>query len=285
MPATKSMDALETLYYLIRTESSCVRFGDGELSILTNTGHPGFQKNSDELRARLQEVITTKNNKMLVCLTGTVNYKTLAIYTSRAQYHFRNVIFLFHKYLASIINPNSIYGDTQFTRPYMDTLNKEYASKIFELTKKLFADKVLVIIEGSKTRFGLGNDLLSSSKNSLRIVAPATNAFDKYDEILQQALIVGSKLKSDTSSTDILFLIALGPTSKPLVLDLTNAGYRAIDIGHLDIEYEWYLRGARTKIPIPGKYVNETKEGDVWSENENLDFVKYNHEVIAKIES
>ena len=34
-------------------------------------------------------------------------------------------------------------------------------------------------------------------------------------------------------------------------------GYQALDVGHIDIEYEWYLRKATNKIPIEGKYVNE----------------------------
>ena len=47
-----------------------------------------------------------------------------------------------------------------------------------------------------------------------------------------------------------LILIALGPTATILAYDLYKLGYRAIDIGHIDIEYEWFLRKANTKIPI-----------------------------------
>jgi len=34
-----------------------------------------------------------------------------------------------------------------------------------------------------------------------------------------------------------------------------------LDIGNIDIEYEWFLRGAKERIAIPGKFTNEAKEG------------------------
>ena len=35
-------------------------------------------------------------------------------------------------------------------------------------------------------------------------------------------------------------------------------GYQAVDIGHVDIEYEWFLKSATTKIRIDGKYMGES---------------------------
>ena len=51
---------------------------------------------------------------------------------------------------------------------------------------------------------------------------------------------------------DCLFLVALGPTATVLAYDLTKHGAQAIDIGHLDIEYEWFR--ARKGIRVPVKY-------------------------------
>lgn len=282
MSKIQTMGAIQTVQYLLNSNSSCVRFGDGEFSILTGMGHPGFQKASDELKNKMEQVLQTKQENVLVCITG---FQNLKIYNSRAKYHFRNVMVLFYKYFSKILSENVLYGDCQFTRPYMDTLNREYAEKIFDGVKKIFKNKKLIIIEGDKTRFGLGNDLLKDACQVERILAPAVNAFDKYDQILGKALEIGARNKNlnAENKVEVLFLLALGPTAKPLVLDLINAGYRAIDIGHLDIEYEWYLRGAKKKIPIPGKYVNEAKDGKEWSENPEFDFEQYNREVVARI--
>ena len=34
----------------------------------------------------------------------------------------------------------------------------------------------------------------------------------------------------------------------------------ALDIGHIDLEYMWYLKGEKEKTPVEGRLVNETEE-------------------------
>ena len=46
-----------------------------------------------------------------------------------------------------------------------------------------------------------------------------------------------------------------------LAADLSNEGLWAIDVGHLDVEYEWYKNGVKEKTAIKGKYVNEVSDG------------------------
>jgi len=62
-------------------------------------------------------------------------------------------------------------------------------------------------------------------------------------------------------SKDYLVLLAVGPTATVLAADLSSKGYQAIDIGHIDIEYEWYLHHATHKVPIKNKFVNEAGAG------------------------
>ena len=38
--------------------------------------------------------------------------------------------------------------------------------------------------------------------------------------------------------------------SSEAACDLYNLGYQAIDIGHIDIEYEWFLRNATKNIKV-----------------------------------
>lgn len=93
----------------------------------------------------------------------------------------------------------------------------------------------------------------------------------------------GIKRKKGDKPEDILFVLALGSTAKLLTYDLTAKGYRAVDVGHLDIEYEWFLRGAQEKIAISGKYVNEAKDGEVWLENSDLNLEQYEKEIVARV--
>ena len=77
----------------------------------------------------------------------------------------------------------------------------------------------------------------------------------------------------------MLFLIALGPTATALAYDLFKAGYQAIDIGHVDVEYEWWRMGARRKVKLERKYVNEVPNGNLVADAGE----EYNKQIIAKI--
>ena len=278
------LDSRATLDYLLDNNCSCVRFGDGEFSILLNKNAPGFQRATEALVDQLKRVISTRRQDLLICVPAVLLGSDLSVYTSRAKYRFRNFAVMFYKYLQDVLSINALYGDSQISRPYMDTQNKEFASEIFAKYKKLFFGKRLIIIEGDKTRFGVGNDLLQEANEIKRILCPSVDAFVCYPQILAAARDIISEFSKEERQ-EVLFLIALGPTAKPLVLDLTLEGYRAIDVGHLDVEYEWFIRGATSKIMIPGKYVNEAKDLEKWKESPNLDLVLYNREIVAYIKS
>ena len=59
---------------------------------------------------------------------------------------------------------------------------------------------------------------------------------------------------------DKLILLSLGPAAKVLAYDLFLAGYRVVDVGHVDMEYEMFLRGETKLTKIANKYVNELNE-------------------------
>ena len=129
----------------------------------------------------------------------------------------------------------------------------------------------------------MGNDLFDNIKSIERILCPAEDAFNKYNEILNE-------IKKVENSK--LILLALGPTATVLAYDLHRLGYKAIDIGHVDIEYEWYLRKAETKIKIPSKYMGEQGVMGANTESklerlniEDVDDDNYKKQIIAKITS
>ena len=63
---------------------------------------------------------------------------------------------------------------------------------------------------------------------------PNKHAFSEYESILSRLM------DYDKSYTHILMC---GPTAKVLVADLTKAGYRALDLGHLAKSYDWHKKG------------------------------------------
>lgn len=164
------------------------------------------------------------------------------------------------------------YYNAFISRLYSEMSDKSCAENWFKKVKRIWEDREVVIVEGDKTRFGVGNDILDNAKSIKRILAPNESAFDKYDEIVQEC---------NKCDEEVLFLIALGPTATVLAYDLTKYGYQAIDIGHFDIEYEWFLRGIKEdKVAIEGKYTNEVVGGDDVADI--LDN-KYKNEIITMV--
>lgn len=71
----------------------------------------------------------------------------------------------------------------------------------------------------------------------------------------------------------------MGPTAKPLAYELALTGRQALDIGNLDVEYEWFLLGVTQKVKIEGKYTSEAKGGRVVSDIVDS---SYENQIIAK---
>ena len=51
--------------------------------------------------------------------------------------------------------------------------------------------------------------------------------------------------------------MAIGPTATVLAADFSKSSIQTIDIGNIDIEYEWFLHNATDRIIIDGKFTNE----------------------------
>ena len=193
--------------------------------------------------------------------------------TDKAKKYWIKYLNLNRGKIYKILDKNKEYYDTQVTRLYIDLKDKEKVRNRFEKIKLLWKDRKIVIVEGEKSRLGVGNDLFDSAISIERIICPSVNAYLMYEEIFKEIT------KQDKSK---LILIALGPTATVLAYDLSKAGYQAIDIGHLDIEYNWYLSGATKKEAVAGKYVNEVGGAPQIEIEEDI-LTKYNSEIIEYI--
>ena len=226
---------------------SVARFGDGELRIMEDVPSDFFQKNDKKLANSLIRVANEKNKNLIVCLPKPL--RTLGGLNFRARLFWISNIYWNRRAWKKYVDLNRAYGDTQITRPYIDYKNKALAEGRYRNLKRIWDGKKICIIEGERTHLGEGNDLLDNSKEIKRILAPAKNAFEEFDEILEKAKRIDE---------DFIFLVALGPTATILVSELSKLGRVAFDVGHVDVEYEWMSGGAKRKIAIDGKAVNES---------------------------
>ena len=257
------MSICETLEVIKENSLSVCRYGDGEFKIMDGE-EIFFQLQNSSLSQRLKEVIQSKENNLLVCLPTFLDRRHGILPRVKgtkeewrrclnAQKYLDDILARKRRKWYGYLDLNREYGNALITRCYVSESDSD-ASIYFSIWKTIFIGRKVLIIEGEKTRFGVGNDLLSGCVSVRRILCPARNAYDVYDRILQTVL--------DLHNEKELCLIALGPAATVLAYDLSIYGIQAIDIGHLDIEYEWFTRGDRTHKRIEGKFVSEAKDGD-----------------------
>lgn len=255
----KIFNCEDSIRYILETRCSVSRYGDGELSMIfnqydTRERKSHFQRYDRDLAKRLEEILTNVEDDRInhkIGLPGCILNPSYM--TGRARRCWERYAVINFKLLDPFIDKNTEFLDACFTRFYIEHKNKSQAITLVNSMKEIWRGRNIIIVEGEKTRLGVGNDLFSEALSIKRILCPSTNAWSKCEDILDliKTLI--------PSGNDCVLLLALGMTATVLAYDLAKLGYQAIDIGHVDIEYEWMLRKAKSKIPIPGKYTNESK--------------------------
>lgn len=265
-PTVKNIE--QTLRDVLAQSPSISRYGDGELDIMVGRSIP-FQTYDKRLADKMKAILQTDDPSFFVCINDVFEDYSYLTETSQ-EYYERHLRYNRHLWYR-LLKKNKTYYCTQMTRPYMGLKDKSQSSLYFDLLKQIWSGKDIVIVEGDKSRLGIGNDLFAGANSIRRILAPSKNAFTYYDEIIAEV----KKLDKN-----ILLLLALGPTATAMAYDLYLEGYRAVDLGHADIEYEWYLMGATTKVPVKNKYTNEAIGG---TDVTNLEDEVYLSQIIAQI--
>lgn len=243
----KVLDIKDSLLHVLNRRISISRYGDGEILLMEGYGI-GFQQSNPELASRLKQIVQFPIPNHQVCIPGV--FSSLASFNKETRKFWGNSIYhgnwltLFNKYFQG-----GPYLNSYISRFYEPLADKTKATEYINIWRQIFQDRNLLLVEGAGSRLGIYNDLFSGVSSIKRIVCPAENAFDHYQEILETTL---------QHASGQLVLIALGPTATVLAYDLAAQGIQALDVGHIDIEYEWHKMGAKKKVTVPGRYVNET---------------------------
>lgn len=258
---------------IVNENCSMARFGDGEFAAIVGRVRHKFQTVTDEkLGQRLLEVLHAREEGLLIGIAN--NYGSLQRYNDQAKREIRRYLKRdVRREHLGLLERDACYYDAYVTRPYVMYADNETdaPARRFENLKRIWEQRDCVFVEGAQTRMGVGNDLFDNVGSVKRILAPAVNAFKVYDELYHACI------QQDKNS---LFLLALGPTATVLAYDLHKAGFQAVDVGHVDLEYEWFLRGEGHRTPVEGKYNNEIAGGD---EPQDITDKYYRAQVIADL--
>lgn len=244
----KIMSSMDSIRYIIDHKCSLSRFGDGELDSIEGKGGE-YQHPSPRLSKMLLECLQSDLPNHKVAIPNHLNH-----YDGKPKQGFwTNYVVGHHKKFLHWLSFDKVYLDTQLTRFYYEHKDKSHCAEHIGLIKKIWEGRDVVIVEGAKTRSGIGNDLYANAKSIRRILGPALSGFSKYDDIYD--FIINNVGK------DKLILLSFGITATVLAYELAKLGYQAIDLGHLDIEYEWFRMGAKDRVPIKGKFTYESEDG------------------------
>ncbi|PFH85601.1 SP_1767 family glycosyltransferase [Bacillus sp. AFS088145] len=265
-PSVKTTD--ESLNLIVQKKCSISRYGDGEFNLM-NGQSLRFQPYSKELSLRLREIIKSNQENHEVLIPNIFNNVDWC--TERSRNYWVRYLNLNRSKIYKLLQRDKIYYDSLVTRLYIDHKDKSQSEFRFKTIKKLWNKREVIIVEGEQSRLGIGNNLFDNAKSIKRILCPVTNAFERYDQILEEVKKHGQSK---------LVLIALGPTATVLAYDLASIGYHAVDIGHIDIEYEWFLNNAVEKEAIKNKYVGEVPDG---TEVHGINDIKYENEIVTRI--
>lgn len=248
IPTVKFYTNKEVVELITKKKKSLSRFGDGEFIWMSGEDISSFQDYSPEFARDLIKAFKSENKNLLIGIPyGVFDASKCNFY---AKMHWKIIGTDFLPRLLKFIDRDRIYCDASITRPYIDYRDRKFSKEIFDLLKSIWDKKDIVIVEGEKTKLGMGNDLLNNAKSIKRIICPAENAYNKLEEIK-------NSIRTNVSK-ETLILGALGPTASILAAQLCEEGYQFVDIGHVDIEYMWFQKHAILRETVEGKYVNES---------------------------
>lgn len=228
----------ETIDELLHTEKSMVRFGDGEIVMIKGVDLM-LQKASAEIADGLKEILAYRYDDLMVTIPGI--FDGLSDHHKASRQFWQDHLLFCRKTYETYCNPNRVYYTTFVSRCYYFAKDRTPCDVWFAKIRKIWENRDVVIVEGSRTHNGVGNDLLAAAGSIERIICPPSDAYSAIPAILEVCTGYGK---------DRLFLLSAGVAAKFLAAELFRQGYRVLDIGNLDMEYEWYIRQTPGKCKL-----------------------------------
>lgn len=259
----------ESLKYILEHKCSVARFGDGEFDIMTGNSIP-YQEFNEHLAEELKTIVGTQSNdNLLICMPDVFehleryNEFCINFWTG----HLKVNMPIYRKLCKA-----DWYGSTNLSRPYMDLADKSVAGDYFDHLRELWSNRDILIVEGSTSRSGVGNDLFDNAKSVIRIIGPSKDAYSVLPMLENEIRNYGKNR---------LILVMLGPTAKVISYHLSQEGYWIVDMGHIDSEYEWYKQGATTKVKLTNKHTAEHNfDEDICFDDDS----KYAGQIVSRVE-
>ena len=206
----------ETFEYIKNTNKSIIRLGDGEILLLMGKSIP-YQRADYELEQDLYKIISNynENSPYLLCIP---NHIIQATNKKLKQFNILNLWLPFKIFYMFLFPKKNIYGNAILFR-FLDFFSYNI--------KFVYENKYIIFVANEKI-FNIAN--LKTSKEIIKIIpkTPKNSYFEK-DEIMN--LIFKNMNKFEKS--EVVILLSCGPLAKVLAYEISNLGYRALDLGFM----------------------------------------------------
>ena len=230
----KIMTVDETIDMLIKTNKSMARFGDGELNLMLGESNKK-KKASPQLSNRLTEVFNATDNGFCVAILYAL-YHSKENLTDISKHFWRYQGVKFRRAMEDFIDYDKIYGAAEMTLAYSYFKNYNY-QVYFDKMRQIWDKKDIVIVCGKTVFDKIETNIFDNATSIEYVHTPPIDAFEQYDSILNECL------QKDISKS---FILICGPTAKVLAYDLMKNNRRALDLGHIAKQYDWFKKNKRT---------------------------------------
>ena len=220
-------DIDSTIKLLRESKMSFARLGDGEMKLIEG-GKCHFQKPSQKMAYRLKEVLSSSHKNIMIGIPSELYFPPVNEKSLWKKWG-KQMLPLLEKYL----NRGQVYYPMNVSHLSQKVTSEEIKDDYFKKMRTIWQDKNVHLIHGKGIFDGFKYDIFDNAKSITHQIAPARDAFEEYDKILEEAL------KTDKNR---LIIIILGPTATVLAHDLALKGYKALDLGHIAKAYDRYKR-------------------------------------------
>lgn len=231
MRIPKVSGQLETAQYLRYTNSSLIRFGDGEILAILKKDIP--KEKADPLLARrMYECFKCTDKRIAIGLPNVFSY--YPFYTRGVYKTWRKDFPDLVEWMLDNVDYNKQYFDTFITSPFITTYNTscELVDLVYKNLREIWKDKNVVIMRGDNGEV-YDYDVYDTARSQKVFYAPAKGSWLKYEDLK-------NKLMKEHPKS--LYILSVGHLSKILVYDLVKDGRRALDMGHLAKDYDCYRK-------------------------------------------
>ena len=220
---------IETIRELQNTNKSFVRFGDGEILLINKNSIP-FQQYDKDLSEKLKQIIKNEQKDLMVginfhyfypqdynpCLISEISKEIYIKEVPKYRCKLLELIDIKHKYYSSDL--------------YIDKYKKE----VFEESRKIWDSKEIVIVNCKNAIKNIEYDIYDNAKKIDYIYISNKNCYSDTNFVYNEI---------EKHGKDKLYILQAGPSAKVWAAELALKGFRVLDLGHLQKQYDYYKKG------------------------------------------